>query len=133
MASVGIVPHYLPFVNNNTAIRYFRHALALDERRAKFTPLFHAMSAEQDDKNTEKTTMNAEAAVAALKQATGISTAEEPTPGGTRKVPEREKSVYEEYERKVNDETEQETDTLEVWFAGAHAGELRYYILRIKS
>jgi uncharacterized protein (DUF2235 family) len=34
--SVGIVPQRLPFTVSNTSIRYFRHAVSLDERRAKF-------------------------------------------------------------------------------------------------
>lgn len=37
VASVGMIPRILPFAKtNNTSVRYFRHALALDERRAKF-------------------------------------------------------------------------------------------------
>lgn len=36
VCSVGLIPRRLPFVASNTAIRYFRHALSLDERRAKF-------------------------------------------------------------------------------------------------
>lgn len=36
MNSVGLIPKRLPFVSSNTAIRYFRHAVSLDERRAKF-------------------------------------------------------------------------------------------------
>jgi len=34
--SVGILPHRLPFTVSNSSIRYFRHAVSLDERRAKF-------------------------------------------------------------------------------------------------
>ncbi|KAF5348457.1 hypothetical protein D9756_009559 [Leucocoprinus leucothites] len=34
--SVGIIPRRLPFTTSNTCVRVFRHALALDERRAKF-------------------------------------------------------------------------------------------------
>ena len=36
VCSVGLIPKRLPFVSSNTAIRYFRHAVSLDERRAKF-------------------------------------------------------------------------------------------------
>ena len=36
VCSVGLIPQRLPFVTSNTAIRVFRHALSLDERRAKF-------------------------------------------------------------------------------------------------
>lgn len=34
--SVGLIPHRLPFTTSNTIVRTFRHAVALDERRAKF-------------------------------------------------------------------------------------------------
>ncbi len=34
--SVGIVPRRLPFTTSNTVIRTFRHAVSLDEHRAKF-------------------------------------------------------------------------------------------------
>ncbi|KAI9442826.1 hypothetical protein BJY52DRAFT_1317826 [Lactarius psammicola] len=36
VCSVGVIPHNLPFTNSNSAIRYFRHAMALDERRAAY-------------------------------------------------------------------------------------------------
>ena len=38
VASVGIVPKRLPFTTSNTIVHTFRHALALDEHRAKFLP-----------------------------------------------------------------------------------------------
>ncbi|KAL0961461.1 hypothetical protein HGRIS_006406 [Hohenbuehelia grisea] len=39
VSSVGVIMgKTLPFTNSNTAIKTFRHALALDERRAKFRP-----------------------------------------------------------------------------------------------
>ena len=34
VSSVGIIPRRLPFTKANNNIRYFRHALALDEHRA---------------------------------------------------------------------------------------------------
>ncbi|XP_006462887.1 hypothetical protein AGABI2DRAFT_186715 [Agaricus bisporus var. bisporus H97] len=34
--SVGLFPRRLPFTTSNTCVRVFRHAIALDERRAKF-------------------------------------------------------------------------------------------------
>lgn len=36
VCSVGLVPKRLPFTTSNTIVRTFRHALSLDERRAKF-------------------------------------------------------------------------------------------------
>ncbi|KAI0086458.1 hypothetical protein BDY19DRAFT_344031 [Irpex rosettiformis] len=46
VASVGVlVSKTLPFTTTNTTIKTFRHALSLDERRAKFQPnLFHRLS-----------------------------------------------------------------------------------------
>jgi uncharacterized protein (DUF2235 family) len=34
--SVGFIPKRLPFTTSNTIVRTFRHAVSLDERRAKF-------------------------------------------------------------------------------------------------
>ena len=34
--SVGIIPKRLPFTTSNTIVHTFRHAVSLDERRAKF-------------------------------------------------------------------------------------------------
>ncbi|KAF7791083.1 hypothetical protein EIP86_002044 [Pleurotus ostreatoroseus] len=42
VSSVGLVPRHLPFITSNTAIKTFRHAVSLDERRAKFKAnLYH--------------------------------------------------------------------------------------------
>ncbi|KAF8157844.1 hypothetical protein B0H34DRAFT_844310 [Crassisporium funariophilum] len=38
VSSVGLIPRRLPFTTSNTLVRTFRHAIALDERRAKFQP-----------------------------------------------------------------------------------------------
>ena len=34
--SVGLIPRRLPFATSNTIVGTFRHAVSLDERRAKF-------------------------------------------------------------------------------------------------
>ena len=34
--SVGLIPRALPFTTSNTVVNTFRHAISLDERRAKF-------------------------------------------------------------------------------------------------
>lgn len=34
--SVGLIPRQLPFTSSNSVVKTFRHALALDEHRAKF-------------------------------------------------------------------------------------------------
>ncbi|KAI6017467.1 hypothetical protein EDC04DRAFT_478799 [Pisolithus marmoratus] len=48
--SVGIIPRRLPFTKGNNKIRYFRHALALDEHRVRFMPNFYNRSSEADNK-----------------------------------------------------------------------------------
>ncbi|KAE8244078.1 hypothetical protein A4X13_0g6826 [Tilletia indica] len=55
VASVGVIPRTLPFsTGTNESIRYFRHAIALDERRAKFKPTLWKQRIETT-KPTEKT------------------------------------------------------------------------------
>ncbi|KAF8079272.1 hypothetical protein FPV67DRAFT_1691876 [Lyophyllum atratum] len=40
VGSVGMIPRRLPFTTSNTHVKYFRHALALDEHRVRFKPNF---------------------------------------------------------------------------------------------
>lgn len=116
VASVGIlIPRDLPFTATNYITKTFRHAVSLDEHRAKFrSNLWHR---EVSDKTME-----------------GVQA---PTSGVFRtiwnkiKAPfvsiklEEEKEQEEEWENAVAD-TEEEgepTDVKEVWFAGCHCGE----------
>ena len=43
----------MPFIGSNNAITYFRHALALDERRAKFIPTLHSSSRKPEEADSE--------------------------------------------------------------------------------
>ncbi|PBK90867.1 hypothetical protein ARMGADRAFT_933297, partial [Armillaria gallica] len=53
--SVGLVPKRLPFTASNTIIRTFRHALSLDEHRAKFKAnLWNVPTAKDLKLNTPK-------------------------------------------------------------------------------
>ncbi|KAI5998211.1 hypothetical protein EDD15DRAFT_2409066 [Pisolithus albus] len=47
--SVGIIPRWLPFTKANNHIRFFRHALSLDEHRIRFTPSFYHQSTQADN------------------------------------------------------------------------------------
>lgn len=49
--SVGWTDSQLPFCSSNNAIQYFRHALALDERRVKFIPTFWGGGYEPEEKD----------------------------------------------------------------------------------
>ncbi|KAF8751145.1 hypothetical protein RHS01_08813 [Rhizoctonia solani] len=46
--SVGLLPHELPFAKSNYVVRNFRHAVALDERRAKFKANLWGRTSDED-------------------------------------------------------------------------------------
>ncbi|KIP04112.1 hypothetical protein PHLGIDRAFT_110018 [Phlebiopsis gigantea 11061_1 CR5-6] len=50
VCSVGLIPRRLPFVSSNTAIRYFRHGVSLDERRSKFKANLYNRPTEDETK-----------------------------------------------------------------------------------
>lgn len=91
VCSVGMIPRTLPFVKSNTAIRVFRHALALDERRVKFKANHWQQSTKKEDQ-------------------LGLKLGEMP-----------KSSTGEDGKAAVEAEVEKSpTDVLEVWFAGGH-------------
>ncbi|KAF7768283.1 hypothetical protein Agabi119p4_7526 [Agaricus bisporus var. burnettii] len=103
VASVGIFRgRTLPFVSSNHSIKTFRHAVSLDERRAKYLPnLYH------------RPTPKSEAKAAILKGASTSSSTEHKTslwcfPGSKNK---KDQPI----------EFGEASDVLEVWFAGYHS------------
>ncbi|KDQ11182.1 hypothetical protein BOTBODRAFT_35481 [Botryobasidium botryosum FD-172 SS1] len=91
VCSVGIIPRQLPFTCSNYAIKTFRQALSLDERRSKFLP------------NTWNTPSAREAVL-----------------GYQPKPKPREEGVSKD-EWEYEPPEEHMTDVLEVWFTGCHA------------
>ncbi|KAG6847987.1 hypothetical protein H0H93_004362 [Arthromyces matolae] len=94
VGSVGMIPKRLPFTTSNTHVKYFRHALALDEHRVRFKPNFW-----------------------------NRPTAEELSLGLKRGVMPRPKPQYattRDFEREFTHGGEHFTDIEEVWFAGCH-------------
>ncbi|KAJ3888517.1 hypothetical protein GG344DRAFT_79692 [Lentinula edodes] len=90
--SVGLIPHRLPFTRSNTLVKTFRHAVSLDERRAKFKAnLWNSPS----DVNTDKI------------EETG------------KHSHHHHHHLDREYLRFFKDPN-QKTDIEEVWFAGCH-------------
>ncbi|KAH9854308.1 hypothetical protein C2E23DRAFT_68019 [Lenzites betulinus] len=120
--SVGLFPHTLPFTSSNRAIRVFRHAVSLDERRARFQANLYKHPTEKDLKRgTQPGDMP--------KSDTEYATREEvrePDAKGKKgpKKPKSERKKQRKYERLFNsmDDCEHQgtTDVLEVWFAGCH-------------
>ena len=108
VSSVGIVPRTLPFTASNTSIRYFRHAISLDERRVKFKPNYNRLHCLDDQKGTKPGEMPPSVQSqwrARLKKMRNIRS-------------HKDKVLPDE----VYDDVPTATDVVEVWFAGCHSG-----------
>jgi len=90
--SVGMFPHRLPFTTSNTLIKTFRHAVSLDERRAKFKA--NLWNPHPDDKKAE------------------ISS--------NGKHSKHHTHTRDELEQRYWKDPGAKTDVEEVWFAGCH-------------
>jgi uncharacterized protein (DUF2235 family) len=101
VSSVGVIGKALPFTNCNKSIRHFRHAMALDERRARFKVNHWDWS---DARHPETS-------------AGGVTThSEDPEDDLIHQW--AGKSVRRGHETIA--EPKWETDVKEVWFAGGH-------------
>jgi uncharacterized protein (DUF2235 family) len=128
VASVGFIPRQLPLSSTPAnQSRYFRHAMALDERRAKFKVCRHQKKTWDEIKKDESpavaTTKSAQSEV--LHYLPNYKDQDDAPP---RYSPQKKHEQInqsnltdEEYEGLKAHEAPFETDVLEVWFAGAHA------------
>ena len=123
VASVGFIPRQLPLSSTPTnKARYFRHAMALDERRAKFKICRH-QTKDWDAINKVASTKSAQSKV--LDILPNYKSQDDRPPGYSSQM--YEKSSHrpnvsdKEYKRLKGGEAPFETDVLEVWFTGAHA------------
>lgn len=126
VASVGFIPHTLPFTSSNRSIRVFRHAVALDERRARFQANLYRYPKKKD---LEHGTKPGDMPKSDTEYATRVAVQEPGSAGGKPKLSKKPKSEFKQqlkYERLFNQSDscahETETDVLEVWFAGCHCG-----------
>ncbi|KAF8879252.1 hypothetical protein BD779DRAFT_1402350, partial [Infundibulicybe gibba] len=115
--SVGLIPKHLPFTSSNQSVRTFRHALALDERRAKFK-VNHWNRPRTNDKtrsitNRKKIDWNRRHADH------GMRGAAEHGKVHSRGGDHLKKMERQHTQRYAKDPT-QKTDVEEVWFAGCH-------------
>ncbi|THH20515.1 hypothetical protein EW146_g858 [Bondarzewia mesenterica] len=102
VASVGLIPHRLPFTASNTAVRYFRHAISLDEHRAKFKANHWQLSPHEVH---------------------NLGTKRHEMPRSNQRHPNHlhhNGKVSGKHLERVYDDGNRETDVLEVWFAGCH-------------
>lgn len=131
VASVGIIPRDLPFSTTSTAkCQYVRHAMALDEHRAKFkvcrfdqgdymAPEKSHMSTVQ--KKTENSSLEqADEFAPKHKAQNGGPVMPDTTNGGIQPVTKISAKVQERHTRS-RQMAALKTDLLEVWFAGCHS------------
>ena len=96
-----MIPYTLPLIVSNTSIRYFRHALSLDERRARFKASYWHRLQDSNQKGTKVGE----------------------TPRSNRRHPHYHSSH--DHDHKMSPKKKHRpsaTDVREVWFAGCHSG-----------
>ncbi|CAA7270707.1 unnamed protein product [Cyclocybe aegerita] len=103
VSSVGLIPRRLPFTTSNTVVRTFRHAIALDERRAKFKA--NLWNRPNDNEKLLSTTDQK-----VQRQCSGLA----------HRLHGSHAPSHRELERRYSKSTVGETDIDEVWFAGCH-------------
>ncbi|KAI0673865.1 hypothetical protein C8Q78DRAFT_969172 [Trametes maxima] len=117
VCSVGVIPHTLPFTSSNRSIRVFRHALALDERRARFQANLYKHPNKTD---AERGTRPGDMPKSDTEYATRVRVRDPARKKGGN--PNSEWRKQRKFERMFNRENgvQGTTDVLEVWFAGCH-------------
>jgi len=99
--SVGLIPRRLPFTQVDNNIRYFRHALSLDEHRVRFKPSTWYRPTHHD-------------------HAKGLKSHEMPRSKGHDIHAHRTRAGLQRHYEFEYTEAETVTDVEEVWFAGCH-------------
>lgn len=139
VASVGFLPRKLPFSKSPTnSINYFRHAMALDERRAKFA-VCQWQQQDPDLKTIATPNHNTKAQIKKGVDRTEVLKVVGQSPPKTvplqmnghhsssADLSEKDleqasyQSFFEKYDRSRRARHRVQTDILEVWFKGAHA------------
>ncbi|KAJ8522566.1 hypothetical protein ONZ45_g886 [Pleurotus djamor] len=122
VSSVGLIPKRLPFTTSNTVVRTFRHAVALDERRAKFKanlwnrpqPHEEALGGHSHIKpSTSKPSTQA-------KKATADSDESGNRHSGSFVRASDDDQMLTLLEKRYSEIHDKPTDIEEVWFAGCH-------------
>ncbi|KAK1235171.1 hypothetical protein PQX77_001610 [Marasmius sp. AFHP31] len=110
--SVGLIPKRLPFTTSNTNVRTFRHAVSLDERRAKFKANLWNRPTENEAKLglQHKDHSHAEGEHCEESEPAGKSGTGHKRPGNSLKA----------MERRFSSVRATPTNIEEVWFAGCH-------------
>lgn len=120
MNSVGLFPRRLPFTTSNTIVHTFRHAVSLDERRAKFKAnLWNRKenrledAASQSDIDTTQVPDDANLASGSVSKAKDKD---------SKKPKLHRHASLKQLEKKHSHNNGKPTNSKEVWFAGCHCG-----------
>ncbi|CAL1694705.1 unnamed protein product [Somion occarium] len=125
VTSVGLIPRTLPFTTSNTSVRTFRHAVSLDEHRAKFKAnLFNRPTKAEAQLGTHPGDMPKSDGIPTT-LATGIDGSSSGTSSGKHGkngVHKRPGNSRRKFEREFSERDGhiEQTDVKEVWFAGCH-------------
>ena len=113
VSSVGVFPRRLPFTGSNNHISYFRHAISLDERRARFkVNLWNRRTDREHNLGVQKGTMPRHKTP--------------PKMGDNGNSLESSISTKSALKREYSEpDRDKPTDTEEVWFSGCHGGEFK--------
>ncbi|KAI0640163.1 hypothetical protein C8Q77DRAFT_1226397 [Trametes polyzona] len=126
VSSVGVIPHTLPFTSSNTAIRVFRHALSLDEHRARFQAnLYQHPTKHQAARGTKPGDMPKRDTEYATRVGIRSGSNSHGKSGGQDNKNDSEWRKQRRAEREFSShdpDSDGTTDVLEVWFAGCHCG-----------
>ncbi|KAG2144680.1 uncharacterized protein EDB93DRAFT_1087441 [Suillus bovinus] len=126
VSAVGIIPKRLPFTTANDSIRYFRHAISLDEHRVRFKPNLWIRPTEEH----KACGVKREHMPRSFKRV--LPKRHEPECTNT---PDSEATKKSHHHHECQDQMEQqfavsdsapikETDVQEVWFAGCHCADV---------
>lgn len=133
VASVGFIPRQLPLSSTPTnKARYFRHAMALDERRAKFKICRHTTKTweEIEKPNTPADAVAHSAEVKVEQFLPNVKSQDDHPPNAHKKGYDPHAKFGKlhhpnvtdtEYEELSHNSDEYDTDVHEVWFTGCHS------------
>lgn len=119
--SVGLIPKRLPFTTSNTIVRTFRHAVALDERRAKFKANLWNRPNSDEEKlgvkaNPSPTPAASSTDTVKLKGLLARHRSEKRKQSSGYRESEEE-LILSSFEKMYSERSECQTDIEEVWFA----------------
>ncbi|TFY76082.1 hypothetical protein EWM64_g7930 [Hericium alpestre] len=124
VASVGIVwTRSLPFVTTNTTIRTFRHALSLDEHRAKFRPdMYNRPVPDTSPAKADRNPVGVNHLVSNIKSGyRKVKRSLDETHRSVDKAIDEILDVSDGDDRFSTSSKEFTTDVREVWFSGCHS------------